>query len=56
MPSTVDAMKASPAQRPAGAPDVEFVVYPDAVHDLFADYRDDYHPHGGAGCLGRALA
>lgn len=39
---TVDAMKKAVAARPAGAPPVEFVVYPDAVHGFHADYRDDY--------------
>jgi carboxymethylenebutenolidase len=44
------------AARPAGAPEVEFVIYPEAVHGFFADYRDDYHPTAGPDAWQRALA
>ena len=53
---TVDAMRAALAARPAGAPDAEIVVYPDAVHGFFADYRDDYHPVHAPDAWQRALA
>lgn len=52
----VDAMKKKLAERPAGAPEVEIVVYPDAVHGFFADYRDDYHPTAATDSWQRALA
>jgi carboxymethylenebutenolidase len=49
-------MKEKLAERPAGAPEVEFVVYPDAVHGFFADYRTDYHPTAAPDAWQRALA
>lgn len=54
--SEVDDMKKKLAERPDGAPEVEFVVYPDAVHGFFADYRADYHPTSAADAWQRALA
>jgi carboxymethylenebutenolidase len=54
--STVDTMKAGLASRPAGAPEVEFVVYPEAVHGFFADYRDDYHAASAVDGWDRTLA
>ena len=55
-PDTVDAMRAALAARAGQAPEVEFVVYPDAVHGFFADYRDDYDPQSAEDAWRRALA
>jgi carboxymethylenebutenolidase len=55
-PDTVDAMKAALAARPVQEPEVEFVVYPDAGHGFFADYRTDYHQPSAVDGWSRALA
>ena len=55
-PDTVDAMKAALAARPAPEPEVEFVIYPDAAHGFFADYRAEYHPTSALDAWRRALA
>jgi carboxymethylenebutenolidase len=43
----VAAMRAALRTRATGVPEVDFVVYPEAVHGFHADYRDDYHPVAG---------
>lgn len=53
---TVAAMRAALERRPAGVPEVRLVVYPDAVHGFFADYRDDYHRRSAQDGWRRALA
>ncbi len=53
--ATVDAMRAALAARPAPVPEVEFVVYPDAAHGFFADYRDEYSPADAPAAWARAL-
>ena len=53
--ATVEAMQSALAARPSASPEVEFVVYPDAVHGFFADYRDDYSPADAPAAWARAL-
>ncbi|MER6442336.1 dienelactone hydrolase family protein [Streptomyces sp. NPDC001185] len=53
--SGVAAMRSELDARPAESPEVEFVVYPDAVHGFHADYRDDYGPAAAADGWKRAL-
>ncbi|WP_405984123.1 dienelactone hydrolase family protein [Streptomyces sp. NBC_00872] len=51
----VTGMKAALEARPADAPEVEFTVYPGAVHGFHADYRDDYSPVAAPDGWQRAL-
>ncbi|MFF3753286.1 dienelactone hydrolase family protein [Streptomyces sp. NPDC002018] len=51
----VTGMKAALEPRPADAPEVEFTVYPEAVHGFHADYRDDYSPVAAPDGWQRAL-
>ncbi|WP_410567308.1 dienelactone hydrolase family protein [Amycolatopsis sp. cmx-4-61] len=53
--ATVEAMRSALAARPSPEPEVEFVVYPEAVHGFFADYRDDYSPADAPAAWARAL-
>ena len=55
-PDTVDTMRTALAARPQDEPRVEFVMYPDAVHGFFADYRPEYDAASAADGWKRALA
>lgn len=52
---TVHRMQTELAARPAGAPDAEIVVYPEAGHAFFADYRETYHRPSAQDAWPRAL-
>jgi len=53
--ATVEAMQSALAARPTQAPEVEFVVFPDAAHGFFADYRDEFSPADAPAAWARAL-
>jgi carboxymethylenebutenolidase len=52
---TIDRMKRALAQAPAPGSDSEFVVYPDAPHAFFADYRPSYREQAARDGWGRCL-
>lgn len=53
---TIDAMKTAIAERPQNAVDAEVVVYPEAGHAFFADYRETYHRASAQDAWKRALS
>lgn len=53
--SAVENMRARLDERPVDAPDVEFVIYPGAVHGFHADFRDDYDEHAATDSWKKAL-
>ncbi|MEV7046288.1 dienelactone hydrolase family protein [Amycolatopsis sp. NPDC051061] len=53
--ATVDAMRSALAARAVPGPEVEFAVFPDAVHGFFADYRDEFSPADAPVAWARAL-